>query len=148
GRSRRGACRRRTRCAMRLEVPARAGPAARRRQRRFSGNLALLMFSSEAQVHPLVAMRWVQRLPDHIVVAANTGYLPGRVNFVLRSRAPVDLLALLRGLDLPPLGGSYAHGHARATGGSLAPADFLRLMEALGFRGLSDRDVERRGVAP
>ncbi|NOJ93776.1 DHH family phosphoesterase [Corallococcus coralloides] len=115
---------------------------------RFAGNLALLLFSSEAQVHPLVAMRWVQRLPDQIVVAANTGYLPGRVNFVLRSREPVDLLALLRGLDLPPMGGSFAHGHSRATGGSLPPADFLRLMDALGFRGLSGRDVERRGVAP
>jgi single-stranded-DNA-specific exonuclease len=115
---------------------------------RFAGHQALLMFSSEAQVHPLVAMRWVSRLPDHVVIAANTGYLPDRVDFVLRSHAPVDLLAMLRGVDLPALGGSSAHGHVHATGGSLPPGDFVRVMEALGFHGLSPRDVERRGVAP
>jgi hypothetical protein len=115
---------------------------------RFAGNVALLLFSSEAQVHPLVAVRWAQRLPEHIVIAANAGYLPGRVNFALRSRAPVDLIAWLKGLDLPPPGGEFANGHARATGGSLSQEDFLRFAEAAGFRGLRTLDVERRGAFP
>jgi single-stranded-DNA-specific exonuclease len=115
---------------------------------RFAGNVALLLFSSGAQIHPLVAVRWAQRLPEHIVIAANTGYLPDRVNFVLRSRADRDLIAFLRGLNLSSLGSEFANGHARATGGSLPAQDFLRFIEALGFRGLRSHDVERRGVAP
>ena len=95
-----------------------------------------------------MATRWAQRLPEHIVIAANTGYLPGRVNFALRSRMNTDLIAFLRGLELPPLQGEFANGHARATGGSLAAQDFLVFAEALGFRGLRTEEVERRGVAP
>jgi hypothetical protein len=115
---------------------------------RFSGNVALLLFSSGAQVHPLVAIRWAQRLPEHIVIAANAGYLPGRVNFAVRSQMPRDLIAFLRGLQLPPLEGEFAHGHARATGGSLSSRDFLLFAETLGFQGLRAEEVERRGVAP
>jgi hypothetical protein len=115
---------------------------------RFSGNVALLLFSSGAQIHPLVAVRWAQRLPEHIVIAANVGYLPGRVNFAMRSRMPTDLIAFLKGLDLPPFKGEFARGHAKATGGSLSAKEFLQLTEALGFRGLQSSDVERRGVAP
>jgi hypothetical protein len=114
---------------------------------RFAGNVALLLFSSGAQIHPLVAVRWAQRLPEHIVIAANAGYLPGRVNFALRSRLDVDLIAYLRGLPVAPLEGEYARGHAKATGGSLSQEDFLRLMDAIGFRGLQTLDVERRGTA-
>jgi single-stranded-DNA-specific exonuclease len=115
---------------------------------RISGNVALLLFSSGAQVHPLVAVRWAQRFPEHIVIAANAGYLPGRVNFSVRSREPRDLIAFLRGLDLPPFQGEFARGHAQATGGSLSAREFIRFTEALGYRGLQANDVERRGVAP
>jgi single-stranded-DNA-specific exonuclease len=111
-------------------------------------DVALLLFSSGAQIHPLVAVRWAQRLPEHIVIAANAGYLPGRVNFALRSKQPRDLIAFLRGLELPPMQGEFAQGHPQATGGSLAPEDFLRLMGALDFRGLQPRDVEPRGFHP
>ncbi|SEN15442.1 Single-stranded DNA-specific exonuclease, DHH superfamily, may be involved in DNA replication intiation [Stigmatella aurantiaca] len=131
----------------RLEVQREVGRCAKTPPR-FAGNVALLLFSSGAQIHPLVAVRWAQRLPEHIVIAANTGYLPDRVNFVLRSRTEKDLIAFLRGLNLPPMGGEFANGHAQATGGSLTAPDFLRFIEALGFRGLRSHDVERRGVAP
>jgi hypothetical protein len=131
----------------RLEVQREVGRCAKTPPR-FAGNVALLLFSSEAQVHPLVAVRWAQRLPEHIVIAANAGYLPGRVNFAIRSRAPVDLIAFLKGLDLPPMGSEFANGHARATGGSLSQEDFLLFAEAAGFRGLRTFDVERRGAFP
>lgn len=105
---------------------------------RFSGGIALLRFSSATQVHPLVATRWAQRLRGHVVLAANYGYLPGRVNFSLRSAEQVDLIGLLRGLGDPHVKGEFAYGHARATGGSLPTADFHRLLERMGF-GEEDR---------
>ena len=93
--------------------------------------VALVRFSSPAQVHPLVAAQWLRRLAPRAVIAANDGYLPGRVNFAVRGGSG-DLRLLLREA-LPGVGGEFAHGHARATGGSLEPDDFDRLLRALGL---------------
>ncbi len=65
------------------------------------------------------------------MLAANDGYLPGRVSFSIRG-GEGDLRALLHAA-LPDATGEYAHGHARATGGSLAPEGFERLLAALGL---------------
>jgi single-stranded-DNA-specific exonuclease len=89
--------------------------------------VALLRFASPAQVHPLVATTWARRLAPRVVLAANDGYLgPGIVNFALRGGSG-DLRALLRDA-LPGAVGEFAHGHDRATGGSLPSADFERLL--------------------
>jgi hypothetical protein len=101
---------------------------------RITGNVALIQFTSGAQVHPLVATRWSTRLRPRIVVAANDGYLPGRTNFAIRCADEVDLLAWLRRLPFRPVDpAEYANGHARATGGSLSAADFQRFAKLLGF---------------
>lgn len=118
--------------ACREEVNAELARVARTAPR-IAGDVALLRFSSPAQIHPLVATRWVTRLAPKIVIAANDGYLPGRVNFAVRSAANVDLLAFLRGLGLGAVEGEFANGHPRATGGSIPPAEFARLLLALGF---------------
>jgi len=101
---------------------------------KFSGEWALLRFSSPCQIHGPVASSWVGRLPKNIVVAANDGYTPGNVHFSVRTRRPSeDLLARLREhrgtVGAPELG----QGHAQATGGVLPTAAFERLLTALGF---------------
>ena len=98
---------------------------------RVGDRVALLRFSSPAQVHPLVATAWARRLAPRVVLAANDDYLPGRVNFAVRG-GDGDLRALLR-TALPDAGGEFAHGHDRATGGSLVPEEFERLVAALGL---------------
>ena len=96
------------------------------------GAAALIRFSSAAQVHPLVATRWSRRFAPAVVIAANEGFLPGRINFALRSSSDLNLLEWLRGLPFTPSpGAEYANGHARATGGSLSPEDFERLVDAI-----------------
>jgi single-stranded-DNA-specific exonuclease len=92
--------------------------------------VAVLRFSSPYQVHPLVASAWARRLAPNLVVAANDGYLPGMVNFAVRRMGELDLRRLLQSA-LPRQSGEFAHGHPRATGGSLAPGDFDRLIEQL-----------------
>lgn len=93
---------------------------------------ALIRFASGAQVHPIVATRWSTRLAPRVVIAANEGFLPGRVNFAIRSAADVNLLDWLRALPFTPSADAeYANGHPRATGGSLTVPDFERFVEAL-----------------
>ncbi len=91
--------------------------------------LAVVRFTSPAQVHPLVAVQWQRRLAPRPVIAANDGYLPGRVNFSIRGGSG-DLRRLLRDA-LPEARGEFAHGHDRATGGSLTPKEFELLLERL-----------------
>lgn len=123
----------------RLRACRRAVDAETRRCARtrpvFARRLALLRFSSPMQVHPLVAVRWMRRLRRHVVIAANEGYLPGRVNFAMRTTADVNLVELLRSLPLGEVDGEYGFGHPAASGGSLAPRDFARLLARLGFPG-------------
>jgi single-stranded-DNA-specific exonuclease len=96
------------------------------------GDAALIQFSSAAQVHPIVATRWSRRLAPSVVIAANEGFLPGRVNFAVRCGADVNLLEWLRAQPFTPSpDAEYANGHPRATGGSLSLDDFGRFVEVL-----------------
>jgi single-stranded-DNA-specific exonuclease len=95
-------------------------------------SVALVRFSSPCQVHPLVAVTWARRLAPLVVIAANDGYLPGRVTFAMRG-GDGSLLALLRAALPDDVSGEAAHGHDHATGGSLEPQDFERVVEALGL---------------
>lgn len=100
----------------------------------FSGNVALIRLHSPCQIHPLIAQSWRTRLPKYIVIAANTGYMPGKVNFAARTSAPgVSVLDFLRGIKLEVSEGSYGQGHDQASGGVLRVEDWNQLLEKLGF---------------
>jgi single-stranded-DNA-specific exonuclease len=99
----------------------------------FAGNVALVRMHSACQVHPLIAQIWRSRLPKYMVIAANTGYLPGRVNFSARSAPGVNILEFLRGIELPEGEGHWGHGHDQASGGSLPVERWNALLEQLGF---------------
>ncbi|MDX1418435.1 MAG: hypothetical protein R3181_00590 [Rubricoccaceae bacterium] len=99
---------------------------------------ALVRLDSPCQVHPLIAQQWRGRLPKYPVIAANTGYRPGRVSFSTRTaRDEVKLPAIYQAVDLGPEHAQhdddYGHGHDAASGGSLPPAAFNRLLDRLGF---------------
>ena len=65
-------------------------------------------------------------------MAANEGFLPGRVNFAVRSATGVNLIDWLKGLRFKPSReAEYANGHPRATGGSLPIVEFDALVEVL-----------------
>jgi single-stranded-DNA-specific exonuclease len=97
----------------------------------FGPDIAVLQFSTPMLVHGLVAMQWSRTLRPRPVLAANFDYLPGLVNFSVRTADQShDLRALLRAA-LPDEGGEFAHGHAQATGGSLPYDRFEALLEGL-----------------
>ena len=65
--------------------------------------------------------------------AAAEAELLGAADAPMRTTADVNLVDLLRGLPLGTVDGEFGFGHPAATGGSLAPADFARLLALLGF---------------
>ena len=97
------------------------------------GDVALIRIHTPCQVHPLVARTWRDRMPKSIVMAANTGYLPGRVNFAVRSATGRDLLAFLRAHAPADAGEAYGRGHDQATGGSLGDEAWDEFVAGLGF---------------
>lgn len=96
-------------------------------------NVALVRVNSACQVHPMVVPIWKTRLPDRIVMVANTGYLPGRVNFTTRTSLDVNLIDFLRTHAPPDPGDHYGHGHDKATGGSLPFEQWNLFARGLGF---------------
>lgn len=98
---------------------------------RFRGKFALLDFKSPHQIHPLIAVIWAGRLEGYVVIAANRGYLPGMVNFSMRTSMDIDLLELLREYRME--GEEIGYGHRKATGGILPKSSFDRFLRRLGF---------------
>lgn len=96
----------------------------------FAGNVALIRVRSGCQVHPVIAQIWRTRLPKYLVLVANDGYLPGRVNFSARGAGVLDFLRSM-GLD--------ARGHDEASGGSLPVEEWELLLEKLGFNAADRR---------
>ena len=109
------------------------------------GKIAVLRIHSAAQVHPVIATRWAGHLQSkalEIVMVANSGYIPGMVNFscriarCARSRdPPVNIISSLKAvadLDTTDLvermGESFARGHKEASGGIIPAAEFEELM--------------------
>jgi single-stranded DNA-specific DHH superfamily exonuclease len=99
----------------------------------FSGNVALVRINSPCQIHPLIAQSWRTRLPKYIVMVANEGYIPGRVNFSVRTASGINVLDFLQSVELSPGEGSYGHGHDSASGGSLPVERWNELLTCLGF---------------
>jgi single-stranded-DNA-specific exonuclease len=122
--------------AYRAEVNA-ALQQARRQPPTFSNtqSIALIRLHSACQIHPLIAQQWHGRLQQHVVIGANTGYLPGVVAFSARTaRTDISIPVLLQSIDLGTFDStSFGRGHDKASGGHLPPHVFNRLLDALGF---------------
>ncbi len=95
--------------------------------------VALLTVNTPCQVHPVIAQMWVGRLKEQIVICANTGFLPDRVNFAVRTKLPVNLIDFLASHKPPGAGPDFGRGHDQATGGSLAPSQWKEFLRSLSF---------------
>ncbi|KAL9001933.1 MAG: hypothetical protein Q9188_005118 [Gyalolechia gomerana] len=109
------------------------------------GKIAVFRINSAAQVHPVIATRWAGHLKSpklEIILVANTGYLPDKVNFSCRIARcasnrdpPVNIISSLKAvanLDTTDLvqrmGESFARGHKEASGGIIPNQEFEELM--------------------
>jgi len=120
----------------RAEVKA-AMDEARKAAPVFAGNVALVQINSPCQIHPLIAQSWRTRLPKYIVIVANSGYIPGRVNFSVRTNSGINVLDFLGNIGLSEGEGNYGHGHDFASGGSLPVERWQELLVKLRFEQLT-----------
>lgn len=113
--------------------------------------IAVLTISSAAQVHPVIATRWSGHLKSdklEIVMCANEGYLPDKVNFSCRiakharareGDAQVNIIKRLEGIvaddkDLRErLGESFARGHKEASGGIVGKGEWEEFKKLMGI---------------
>jgi hypothetical protein len=123
------------------------------------GKVAVFRIRSEAQVHPVIATRWAGHLKSNaleIVMVANEGYLPGKVNFSCRvarcakgREEEVNIIESLRAyaslpdkdgeidgeiakpLLLERVGDNFARGHVQASGGIVDVEDFEELVRLM-----------------
>lgn len=117
------------------------------------GRVAVLRMKSKAQIHPVIATRWAGHLKSaklEVVMAANEGYLEGKVNFSCRvakcarqrsgGRGEVNIIELLNDIveraEDPSLrerlGESFARGHKEASGGVVPTREFEEMMALMG----------------
>lgn len=110
---------------------------AKRLAPRFSKKekVALLEFSSPSRIHPLLAQSWHGRLKGYIVIAANLGFLPGKVAFSARTSTGDNLLEFLARFRsaLPAEEAEYGHGHNQAAGGVVSLEAWEKLKAAMGL---------------
>lgn len=118
--------------AAREEVKS-AFQAAKRVAPKIRDDVALILFASPCQLHPLVAQVWRGRLRNNIVIAANTGYRPGWVHFSARSASGRNLVEFLREVAPADADENYGSGHEQATGGALRAAGWNEFIGRLGF---------------
>ncbi|WP_294392636.1 phosphoesterase [uncultured Sphingomonas sp.] len=107
--------------------------AAKRVAPRVAGDVAVILFHSPCQIHPLIAQRWRGRLKDKVVIAANSGYRPGWVHFAARSATGRDLIAFLAEHRPDGADSRYGNGHGQATGGALPVDLWNRFIADLGL---------------
>jgi hypothetical protein len=127
------------------------------------GTIALLTISSAAQIHPVIATRWSGHLKSsslEVVICANEGYLPEKVNFSCRvakvarareGKAKIDIIKKLRDIvagrehdDLRlRLGESFARGHKEASGGIVGMQEWDELKTLMG---ISSKNKNSGGV--
>jgi hypothetical protein len=113
--------------------------------------IAVLTISSAAQVHPVIATRWSGHLKSNkleIVMCANEGYLPDKVNFscrvakVARAKEGEEKIDIIRRLESiaaadpdlrQRLGESFARGHKEASGGIVGKQEWEELKKLMGL---------------
>ena len=124
---------------------------------RFSADatIAILTISSAAQVHPVIATRWAGHLKSNkleVVMCANEGYIPGKVNFscriakVARAREGEEKVNIIGKLEdivkgdtelRTRLGESFARGHKEASGGIIGKQEWEEFKMLMGEGGRS-----------
>jgi hypothetical protein len=126
------------------------------------GSIALLTINSEAQIHPVIATRWSGHLKSsklEIVMCANEGYLPDKVNFscrvakIAKAREGAEKVNIIEKLESivagdaelrKRLGESFARGHKEASGGIVGKGEWEEFKKLMGIGEAEKKKAEEK----
>jgi hypothetical protein len=130
--------------------------------------IAVLTISSATQIHPVIATRWSGTLKSNkleVVMCANEGYLPDKVNFscrvakCARAREGEDKVDIIKKLESVVagdkelrgrLGQSFARGHKEASGGIVGKGEWEEFKKLMGVGDATKKkaDVKKEKEKP
>ena len=101
----------------------------------FMWRVALAPVASPARIEDILAAMWARQLPRYMIVAANSGYVPGKVHLVARSDSPErDLLRLLDKTAPEGIARPFALGRPDYVEAVLPTDAWQRMLAAMRFR--------------
>jgi hypothetical protein len=100
----------------------------------FLWRVAVIPFKSRCDIQGLIAETWRRQLKKYFVIAANFGYLEGKVAYVVRTELDSSVIELMESLKPPDYPGHIVFGHDRA-GSGVVPVDVWQAIATrMGFR--------------
>jgi single-stranded-DNA-specific exonuclease len=100
----------------------------------FSWKVALVPFKSRCDIQGLIAETWRRQLEKYVVIAANFGYIEGRVAYVIRTALDMSVIDFMESLKPPDCPCHVVFGHDRAGGGVVDNEIWLHLVDRMGFK--------------
>jgi single-stranded-DNA-specific exonuclease len=100
----------------------------------FSWRVAVIAFSSRCRISGLIAETWRRSLKNYFVIAANFGYIEGKVHYAIRTELAASVIDLLESVKPPDRSDPVVQGHDHAAGGMLDLELWMTLADRLGFR--------------
>ena len=100
----------------------------------FHWKVALIPFSSKCDIQGLIAETWRRQLKDYIVIAANFGYVTGKVAYVVRTNLEISVIDFMESLKPDDLTQHIVYGHDRAGGGILDLDVWMKITSRMGFK--------------
>lgn len=99
----------------------------------FSWKVAMIAFESQCDIQGLIAETWRRQLSRYIVIAANFGYIPTKVAYVVRSQLDVNLIEFMESMKPPYYNEHICFGHDKAGGGIIPREVWVDVAKKIGF---------------
>lgn len=99
----------------------------------FRWKVAMVAFESRCDIQGLIAETWRRLLSRYIVIAANFGYIEGKVAYVIRSQTDVNLIEFMESMRPAGYDQHICFGHDHAGGGIIEKEIWKDVAEKMGF---------------
>jgi single-stranded-DNA-specific exonuclease len=100
----------------------------------FRWKVAIVPFKSCCEIQGLIAETWRRQLRNYLVIAANFGYIDGKVAYVIRTELDTSVIDFMESLRPAGYDGHVVFGHDRAAGAVLDKDIWLRLSDRMRFK--------------
>lgn len=100
----------------------------------FSWKVAIIPFESRCDIQGLIAETWRRQLENYLVIAANFGYIEGKVAYVIRTQLDTSVIDFMESLRPAGYDSHVIFGHDRAGSGVVDRAVWLELADRMRFK--------------